>query len=56
MNNLDAKTYRSQNWPSTLLLGSIPIVYEQAKDSNNKDKNLKAKIYYLALETMLKHL
>ncbi len=47
---------RSQNRPGTLLLGSIPIVYERAENFNNKDRDLKAKIYHLALETMLKRL
>ena len=28
INNLDAKTRRSQNWLRILLLGSIPIFYE----------------------------
>lgn len=35
---------------------SILIVYERAKDSNNKDKNLKIRVYYLALKIMLKHI
>ena len=52
--NLDAKTHWSQNQLGTLLLASIPIVHEQSEDSNNKDKDLKAKIYYQALKTMLK--
>ena len=54
--NLDAKTRRSQNRPATLLLGSIPIVHERAEDSNNKDRDLKAKIYHLALKTMLERM
>ena len=37
-----------------MLLGSIPIVYERSDDSNDKNRDLKAKIYYLALKTMLK--
>ena len=53
MDNLDAKTHRSQNRPETLLLGSIPIVLKRAEDSNNKDRDLKAKTYHLALRTML---
>ncbi len=51
--NLDAKTRRSQKRPGTLLLGSIPIIHEWSKDANNKDKDLKAKIYHMALKTML---
>ena len=51
--NLDSKTRRSQTRPGTLLLGSIPIVHERLEDGNNKDQDLKAKIYHLALTTML---
>ncbi len=51
--NLDAKTRRSQTRPGTLLLGSIPVVHERSEDEDNKDKDLKAKIYHLALKTML---
>ena len=53
--NLDSKTWRSQNWSGTLLLGFISIVCEQLEDGDNKDKDLKAKIYYLALQTMLQY-
>ena len=53
--NLDSKTRRSQIRPGTLLLGSISIVYEHLEDRNNKDQDLKAKIYHLALKTMLQH-
>lgn len=51
--NLDAKRQASQKRPGTLLLGSIPIIHEWLEDVNNKDKDLKAKIYYMALKTML---
>ena len=51
--NLDVKICRSQNRLETLLLGSISIVHKEAEDLNNKDRNLKAKIYHLALRTML---
>ncbi len=51
--NLDAKTRQSQKRPGKLLLDSIPIVHEWSEDSNNKNKDLKAKIYYMALKTML---
>ena len=51
--NLDAKTRRSQKRPGTLLLGSIPIIHERSEDANNKNKDLKAKIYHMALKTML---
>ncbi len=51
--NLDAKTQQSQKQPRTLLLGSIPIVHERSEDANNKNKDLKVKIYHMALKTML---
>ena len=51
--NLDSKTWRSQTCLGTLLLGSIPIVHEHSEDGNNKDQDLKVKIYHLALTTML---
>ncbi len=43
INNLDAKTYWSKNRPSILLLGFIPVVYKQAKDLNNKNRDLSPK-------------
>ena len=51
--NLDRKTRQSQKRPEILLLGSILIIYEWSKDANNKNKNLKAKIYYMALMIIL---
>ena len=51
--NLDSKTQRSQICPGTLFLGSIPIVNKRSENGNNKDQDLKAKIYHLALTTML---
>ncbi len=51
--NLDSKTWCSQTWPSTPLFGSILVVYEWSEDEDNKDKDLKAKIYHLALKIML---
>ena len=51
--NLNIKMRSSQNWLATLLLHSIPIVYEQAEDSKNKDRDLKTKTYHLALKTIL---
>ncbi len=51
--NLDVKTRHSQTRPGTLLLNSIPIIHERSEDGNNKDKDLKAKIYHLALKTLL---
>ena len=56
ISNLDTKTRQSQNRPGTLFLGFILIVYKQTEDLNNKDRDLKAKIYHLVLKTMLKHL
>ena len=51
--NLNAKTQQSQKRPGILLLGSISIIYKRLEDANNKNKNLKAKIYHMALKTML---
>ena len=51
--NLDTKAWQSQKWPRTLLLGSVPIIYEQSIDANNKNQDLKAKIHHMALKTML---
>ena len=51
--NLDAKTRQSQKRPGMLLLDFIPIVHERSEDANNKNKDLKAKIYHMALKTML---
>lgn len=31
----------------------ISIIYEQSEDTNNKNKDLKTKIYYIALKTIL---
>ena len=39
-----------------LFLGSIAIVDERLEDANNKNKDLKAKIYHMALNTMLQHI
>ena len=38
-----------------LFLSSILNVYERLEDANNKDINLKAKIYNKALKTMLQY-
>ncbi len=51
--NLDTKTRQSQKRPGTLLLSSIPIIHQQSEDANNKDKDLKFKIYHMVLKTML---
>ena len=53
--NLEAKTCQSQNQLGTLLLDFLPIIHKQSEDSNNKDRDLNTKIYYLALKTMLEH-
>ena len=53
--NLDAKLWRSLNRPEILFLGFILIVYEQSEAANNKDKDLKARIYQMALKTMLQY-
>ena len=36
-----------------LFLGFISIVYKQSKEVNNKNKNLKVKIYFMAFKTIL---
>ncbi len=51
--NLDAKIRRSQKQLGMLLLDSIPIIHEWSEDAKNRDKDLKAKIYYMTLKTML---
>ena len=51
--NLDAKTRQSEKRLETLFLGSIPIVHKRSEDANNKNKDLKAKIYHIALKTIL---
>ncbi len=51
--NLNTKTWQSQKRLGNLLLDSITIIYEWSEDANNKDKNLKAKIYHMALKIML---
>ena len=38
--------------PKTLTLGSFFIIYKCLKDTNNKKKDLKVKIYYLILKTI----
>ncbi len=55
IDNLDPNTWGSQTWQNTLLLGSIIVVHKWSEDRNNKDKDLKAKIYHRALKTMLQH-
>lgn len=56
MRNLDEKMRWCQNWPGILLLSSISIVYKQREDSNNKNRDLKVKIYHLALKIILKYM
>ena len=51
--NLDATTRQSQKRPGMLFFGSIPIVHERSEDANNKNKDLKTKIYHMALKTIL---
>ena len=53
--NLDAKIWQFQKRPGTLLLGFIPITHKQSEDANNKNKYLKAKIYHMALKTILQY-
>ena len=51
--NLDAKIQQSQKRPEMFFLGSIPIIHERSEATNNENKDLKSKIYYMALKTML---
>ena len=46
--NLDTKIRQSQKRPKMLFLGSISIIYKRLEDVNNKNKDLKAKIYHIA--------
>lgn len=50
---MDWKCWQSEVYFSTLFLGSISIIHERLKDRDNKNQDLKAKIYYLALKTIL---
>lgn len=47
---------RDKNRPATLLWGSIPIVYKRLEDSNNKNRDFKAKIYHIVLKTIVEHI
>ena len=51
--NLDSKTRRSQTRSDILVLGFILIVHKRLENGYNKNQYLKAKIYHLALITML---
>lgn len=53
--NLDTKIQQSQKRPKILLLSTIFIIYKQLKDVNNKDKDLKLKIYHTTLKTISQH-
>lgn len=52
---MDLKIWYSQIWIGSLLLSSIPIIYKWLEDKDNKDKDLKTKIYHLALKIMLQY-
>lgn len=39
-----------------LFLGFILFIYERLKNAKNKDKDLKAKVYHMALKTILKYI
>ena len=51
--NLDAKILQSQKRSRMLFLRFILIIYKRLKGANNKDKDLKAKIYHIVLKFML---
>lgn len=53
---LDVKTWQSQKQPGILLLSFIPIVYKRSEDAINKDRDLKIKIYHIALKTILQRI
>lgn len=53
--NQDAKTRQFQKRLGTLLLNIIPIFHKRLEDVNIKDKDLKAKIYYMTLKTLLQY-
>lgn len=46
--NLDAKIWKSLKQSRILFLNSIFIIYKRSKDANNKNKDLKIKIHYIA--------
>lgn len=50
---LDAIIQQFRKCPRMLLVGSIPIIHKGLEDANNKDKDRKAKIYHIALKTIL---
>lgn len=56
MGNKDARIQQSEKRPETLLLSSIPIIFKRSEDTNNKDKDLKAKIYQMDLKTILQYI
>lgn len=51
--NLDAKIQQSQKRSGSLILGFILNIHKQLEDSNNKNKDFKAKIYYIVLNIIL---
>ena len=54
--DFDEKTCQSQTCPGNLLLGFILIVHKRAKDLKNQNKNLKTKVYHLALKLMIEYM
>lgn len=54
--SLNAKILIPQKRPKKLLFGSIFIIHKQSEDANNKNKDLKAKIYYMTLKTILQRI
>ena len=51
--NLCAKIQYFQKQSKTFLLIFIFIIHDYPKDTKNKDKNLKIKIYYIAFQIIL---
>lgn len=48
--------HRNEDQPDILFLDFRFIIYKQLKDLHNKNKDLKAKIYHLALKTILEYI
>lgn len=53
---MDKKIRLSQKYLGKLVLSYIPINYNLLKDTNIQNKDLKAKIYSIALKIILDHI
>lgn len=52
ISNLDSKIWHSQIQLDSLSLSFISIIYKYLKDRKNKNKDLRTKIYHLALKVI----